>query len=106
MEWTSPILRPTDFLLVAHSVEFKMKYVTVGAVKIAESYKITPAVITQPLSLHYVFLSYNIKPHFLEFVYLERQDFYTHAKFVVVAKLELWGMKRGGAWPSTSELLV
>ena len=31
-------------------------------------------VITQPLSLHYVFISYNMKPQFLEFVYLEQED--------------------------------
>ena len=35
------------------------------------------AVITQALSLHYVYISYNIKPHFLEFMYLEREDSYT-----------------------------
>ena len=29
----------------------------------AKSYKTTLAVITQPLSLHYVFISYNIKVH-------------------------------------------
>ena len=49
----------------------------IGAVKIAKSYKTTLAVITQPLSLHYVFISYNIKPHFLELIYLEREDSYT-----------------------------
>ena len=32
------------------------------------------AVITQPLSLHYVFISYNMKPHSLEFMYLEQED--------------------------------
>ena len=29
MEWTPPILRFTDFLLVAHSAKFKMKYLNV-----------------------------------------------------------------------------
>ena len=24
--------------------------------------------------MHYVFMSYNMKPHFLEFMYLERED--------------------------------
>ena len=38
--------------------------------------KTTPVVITQPLSLHYVFISYNMKPHFLKFTYLEREDSY------------------------------
>ena len=28
VERTSPILRPTDFLLVAHSAKFKMKYLS------------------------------------------------------------------------------
>ena len=51
----------------------------------AKSYKTTLAVITQPLSLHYVFISYNMKPHSLEFTYLEREDSYTQ---VVVAKFE------------------
>ena len=51
--------------------------VKVGAVKIAKSYKATLAVITQRLSLHYVFISCNMKPHFLEFMYLEREDSYT-----------------------------
>ena len=45
--------------------------------KIAKSYKTTLAVITQPLSLHYVFISYNMKLHSLEFMYLEREDSYT-----------------------------
>ena len=36
------------------------------------------AVITQPLSLHYVLISYNMKPHSLEFMYLEQEDSYTH----------------------------
>ena len=27
--------------------------------------------------MHYVFISYNMKPHFLEFMYLEREDIYT-----------------------------
>ena len=57
-----------------------MKYLNVnevGAVKIGKSYEITLVVITQPLSLHYVFISYNIKPHSLEFMYLQREDSYT-----------------------------
>ena len=29
----------------------------------AKSYKTTLVVITQPLSLHYEFISYNMKPH-------------------------------------------
>ena len=67
-----------------------MQNIEVGAVKIAISYKTTIVVITQPLSLHCVFISYNMKPHVLEFMYLEREDLYTrHAKFVVVAKLKL-----------------
>ena len=38
--------------------------IEVGAVKIAKSYKKkTPVVVTEPLSLHYVFISYNMKPH-------------------------------------------
>ena len=39
-----------------------MLNIEVGAVKIAKSYKTTLAVINQPLSLHYVFISYNMKP--------------------------------------------
>ena len=42
--------------------------IKVGAVKIAKSYKTTLVVITQPLSLHYVFISYNMKPQFLELI--------------------------------------
>ena len=52
-----------------------------------KSYKTTLAVITQPQSLHYVFISYNMKPHSLEFLYLEREDSYTR-KIVVAAKLK------------------
>ena len=51
--------------------------IEVGAAKIAKTNKATLVVITQPLSLHYVFISYNMKPHFLEFMYLEREDSYT-----------------------------
>ena len=54
-----------------------MKNIEVGTVKMAKSYKTTLAVITQPLYLHYVFISYNMKPHSLEFMYLEREDSYT-----------------------------
>ena len=57
-----------------------MKYlnvnIEVGAVKIAKSYKTMLAVITQPLSLH-IIISYNMKPHSLEFMYLKREDLYT-----------------------------
>ena len=35
------------------------------------------AVITQPLSLHYVFIPYNMKHNSLEFMYFEREDSYT-----------------------------
>ena len=38
--------------------------IEVGAVKIAKSYKTTLVVIAQPLSLDYVLISYNMKPHF------------------------------------------
>ena len=48
-----------------------MQNIEVGAVKIG---KVT--VITQPLALHYVFISCNMKPHSLEFMYLEREDSY------------------------------
>ena len=51
--------------------------IEVGAVKIAKSYNTTLVVITQPLSLQNVFISYNMKPHSLEFMYLEREDSYT-----------------------------
>ena len=44
----------------------------------AKSYKTTLAVITQPLCLHYVYISYTMKPHSLEFMYLEQEDSYTH----------------------------
>ena len=54
-----------------------MENIELGAVKIAKSYKTTVAVITQPLSLHYVFISYNMKPHSFKFLYLEREDSYT-----------------------------
>ena len=40
----------------------------------AKSYKTTLAVITKTLSLHYVFISYNMKSRSLEFMYLERED--------------------------------
>ena len=64
--------------------------------------QITLVVITQPLSLHYVFISYNKKPHFLEFIYLEREDSYTSQVCLGyktwILNLELWGEKRGGAW--------
>ena len=51
--------------------------IEVGAFKIAKSYKTTLAVITQPLFLHYVSISHNMKPHSLEFTYLERENSYT-----------------------------
>ena len=49
-----------------------MQNIEVGAFKIVKIYKTTPADITQPLSLHYVFISCNMKPYWLEFMYLER----------------------------------
>ena len=110
VDWTSPIFRLTDFLLVAHSAEIKMKYVTV-------KYRSWGSQDSQKLqnnvSSHYpapifalCIYFYNMKPHSLEFVYLERQDLYTRQVCrgckIWILNLELWGMKRGGAL----ELLV
>ena len=44
---------------------------------LAKGYKTTLAVITQQLSLHNEFFSYNMKPHSLELMYLEQEDSYT-----------------------------
>ena len=63
-----------------------MKYLNVKAVKRAKNYKTKLVVIAQPLSLHYVFISYNMQPHPFEFMYLEREDSYN----VVVAKYEFY----------------
>ena len=50
----------------------------------AKSYKTTLAVIIQSLSLHYAFISYNMKPHSLESC-IWNEKTRTH---VVVAKFE------------------
>ena len=75
--------------------------------KIAKNYKTTLTVITQPLSLHYVFISYSMKPHSLEFMYSEREDSYTRPSLSwwknLILNLVLWGMKRGGASPFIPE---
>ena len=106
MEGTSPVLRFTNFLLVAHSTKFKMKYLNVNyrrrSCQDSQQLQNDTAVITQPLSLHYVFIFYNMKPYSLECMYLKQKDsLHTHAKFVVVAKFEfelgaLWHEKRRG----------
>ena len=75
MEWTSPILRLTDFLLVADSAKFKMKYVNVkyqnwSCQDFAKRYKTTLVVITPPLYLCTMYLFLIIWSP----MYLERED--------------------------------
>ena len=52
------------------------------------------------ITLHYVFISYNMKPNTLEFMYLEREDSYTHQVGrgckIWILNLELWDVKREG----------
>ena len=80
-----------------------VKYRSLELFKTAKSYETTLVVITQPLSLHYVFISYNMKPYSLEFMYLEREDSYTRQVCpgckIWILNEELWGIKSGGAWP-------
>ena len=75
------------------NVQVNVKYRSlIGAVKKAKSYKTT-------LSLHCIFISYNMKPFFLEFMYLviEQEDSYTRQVClgckIWILNLELWGVK-------------
>ena len=83
MEWTSPFLRFTDSLLVAHSAKFKMKYVKVKyrSWSCRDSQKLQNNASSHyptTIRLHYVFSSDNMKPHsFRIHVYRTRRLIHT-----------------------------